>query len=266
MMCQQYGQVTLGVNRLVEATTKFRRLDRFGLKHRYQAAVRGNPEEVEIIRMFVGKYSPKLYAYYSSYSQASARETVRGGSILKSPILIVGVLGLAGAVGWFMFGGWMSGVAPVQTAVASKLPPPLTLPDNRPVQVVEKVKVPEPPVVPVRILGGMSTLDGNGSEWLWLSAEGRVMTMSEIAAESGGTVFLRTVRGVRVLRGTGVVYGPVVSEGNTGQLPHSVYQFPSLSSGAGVRPMGQSVPDAPVAGPPDPFATPPGILATPKGF
>ncbi|MEO7862254.1 MAG: zonular occludens toxin domain-containing protein [Nitrospirales bacterium] len=37
LMCQQYGQVTLGVNRLVEATTKFRRLDRFGLKNRYQA-------------------------------------------------------------------------------------------------------------------------------------------------------------------------------------------------------------------------------------
>ena len=45
LMCQQYGQVTLGVNRLVEVTTKFRRLDRFGLKNRYQAQVRGNPEE-----------------------------------------------------------------------------------------------------------------------------------------------------------------------------------------------------------------------------
>ena len=55
LMCQQYGQVTLGVNRLVEATTKFRRLDRFGLKNRYQASVRGNPEELEVIRMFYGQ-------------------------------------------------------------------------------------------------------------------------------------------------------------------------------------------------------------------
>jgi zona occludens toxin len=90
MMCQQYGQVTLGVNRLVEATTKFRRLDRFGLKNRYQASVRGNPEELEVIRMFSGKYEPTLYAYYSSYSSATVRETARGGSILKSPTLIVG--------------------------------------------------------------------------------------------------------------------------------------------------------------------------------
>ena len=52
MMCQQYGQMTLGVTRLVEVTTKFRRLDRFGLKNRYQAQVRGNPEETEVIRMF----------------------------------------------------------------------------------------------------------------------------------------------------------------------------------------------------------------------
>ena len=54
MLCQQHGQMTLGVLRLVEVTTKFRRLDRFGLKDRYQAQVRGNPEETEVIRMFTG--------------------------------------------------------------------------------------------------------------------------------------------------------------------------------------------------------------------
>ncbi len=85
MMCQQHGQMTLGVLRLVEVTTKFRRLDRFGLKGRYQAQVRGNPEEIEVIRMFTGKYSPALYAYYSSYADAAVRESARGGSIVKSP-------------------------------------------------------------------------------------------------------------------------------------------------------------------------------------
>ncbi len=121
LMCQQYGQVTLGVNRLVEATTKFRRLDRFGLKNRYQASVRGNPEELEVIRMFSGKYEPKLYAYYSSYASASVRETARGGSMLKSPTLLVGILGLLVAVAWFAFGGWLSGVKPVPAAAVSKL-------------------------------------------------------------------------------------------------------------------------------------------------
>ena len=100
LMCQQYGRVTLGVNRLVEATTKFRRLDRFGLKNRYQASVRGNPEELEVIRMFSGKYEPKLYAYYSSYSSATVRETTRGGSMLKSPTLLVGILGLLVGLYW----------------------------------------------------------------------------------------------------------------------------------------------------------------------
>ena len=128
LMCQQYGQVTLGVNRLVEATTKFRRLDRFGLKNRYQASVRGNPDEVEVIRMFTGKYEPTLYAYYSSYSSATVRETARGGSMLKSPTLLIGGLGLVVAVGWFAFGGWLSGAKPAPAVSVSKLPPPPPLP------------------------------------------------------------------------------------------------------------------------------------------
>jgi zona occludens toxin (predicted ATPase) len=128
LMCQQYGQVTLGVNRLVEATTKFRRLDRFGLKNRYQASVRGNPEELEVIRMFSGKYEPKLYAYYSSYASATVRETARGGSILKSPTLLVGILGLLVAVAWFAFGGWLSGVKPAPAAAVAMLPPSPPLP------------------------------------------------------------------------------------------------------------------------------------------
>ncbi len=122
LMCQQYGQVTLGVNRLVEVTTKFRRLDRFGLKNRYQASVRGNPEELDVIRMFSGKYEPKLYAYYSSYASATVRETARGGSILNSPTLLVGVLGLVVAVGWFAFGGWLSGVKPVTSGCRLETP------------------------------------------------------------------------------------------------------------------------------------------------
>ena len=212
LMCQQYGQVTLGVNRLVEATTKFRRLDRFGLKNRYQASVRGNPEEVEVIRMFSGKYEPKLYAYYSSYSSATVRETARGGSMLKSPTLLVGVLGLVVAVGWFAFGGWLSGAKPAPTVSVSKLPPPPPLPAVQGSQpLVVPVAVPSA-VRPVRIHGGMTTLQGGEVVWLWVSEEGHLMTEEEIAGESGGTVSSRMVRGVRVLSGTGVRYGGSRSE------------------------------------------------------
>ena len=75
------------------------------MKNRYQASVRGNPEELEVIRMFSGKYEPKLYAYYSSYSSATVRETARGGSMWKSPTLLIGLLGFLVAVAWFAFGG-----------------------------------------------------------------------------------------------------------------------------------------------------------------
>jgi zona occludens toxin len=128
MMCQQYGQMTMGVIRLVEVTTKFRRLDRFGLKNRYQAQVRGNPEETEVIRMFTGRYSPKVYSYYASYSQAAIREHARGGSIVKSPTVIVGLLGLVMAAWWFSSGSWFSGAATIakdkERLAAGKLPPP----------------------------------------------------------------------------------------------------------------------------------------------
>ena len=277
LMCQQYGQVTLGVNRLVEATTKFRRLDRFGLKNRYQASVRGNPEELEVIRMFSGKYEPKLYAYYSSYASASVRETARPGSMLKSPTLIFGVLGLLVAVTWFAFGGWLSGVKPVPVAAVSTIPIPPPLHSAQASQPVAGVPVIVPPTVhPIRIQGGMSTNLGGETVWLWVSDEGRLMTEDEIAGESGGTVSSRMVRGVRVLTGTGVIYGGTRAE--TGEATHllervaaerAVSPAPAVSATS----VGPSVPgpshDTPAPDPPPPIPnipTHPGILATPPGL
>jgi hypothetical protein len=275
LMCQQYGQVTLGVNRLVEATTKFRRLDRFGLKNRYQASVRGNPEELDVIRMFSGKYEPKLYAYYSSYSSATVRETARGGSILKSPTLLVGGLGLVVAVGWFAFGGWLSGAKPAQAVAVSKLPlAPPPLPAFSVSQPVAPVPVAVPSAVrPIHIQGGMTTQQGGQVVWLWVSDEGRLMTEDEIAAESGGTVSSRMVRGVRVLSGTGVRYGGTRSEPAlaSGLAPTSLVESPNIES-----PMSRTrVEESPaaalrgteiVASPPGILASPPGLLATPPGL
>jgi hypothetical protein len=266
LMCQQYGQVTLGVNRLVEATTKFRRLDRFGLKNRYQASVRGNPEEIEVIRMFTGRYEPKLYAYYSSYSSATVHEMARGGSMLKSPTLLVGMLGLVVAVGWFAFGGWLSGAKPAPAVAVSKLPPPL-LPAAQGSQPVVAVPVVGPSAVrPVRIQGGMTTMRGGEVVWLWVSEEGHLMTEDEIAGESGGTVSSRMVRGVRVLSGTGVLYGGTRSEQAfaSGMVPSSSVEMPASDralSTAAVEP-----PAAAVPGGTDPLATPPGLLASPPGL
>lgn len=264
LMCQQYGQVTLGVNRLVEATTKFRRLDRFGLKNRYQASVRGNPEELEVIRMFSGKYEPKLYAYYSSYSSATVRETARGGSILKSPTLLVGGLGLVVAVGWFAFGGWLSGAKPAPAAAVLKLPPPPALPVSQPVAPL-LVAVPSA-VRPVRIQGGMTTIRSGEIVWLWVSDEGHLMTEDEIAGESGGTVSSRIVRGVRVLSGTGVIYGGTRSEQAyvSGMVPSLSAEMPASDRAVSMAPV--EPPAAAVPGRTDLLATPPGLLASPPGL
>ena len=267
LMCQQYGQVTLGVNRLVEATTKFRRLDRFGLKNRYQASVRGNPEELEVIRMFSGKYEPKLYAYYSSYSSASVRETARGGSMLKSPTLIVGALGLVVAVAWVAFGGWLSGAKPAPAAAVLKLSPPPPLPAAPVSQPVVGVPVAVPSAVrPVRIQGGMTTIRGGEVMWLWVSEEGHLMTEEEIVGESGGTVSSRLVRGVRVLSGTGVRYGGTRSEPAfvSGMVPSS-----SAESAANDRAVSMAPAEPPAAAVPgraDLLASPPGLLASPPGL
>ena len=123
--------------------------------------------------MFSGKYEPKLYAYYSSYSSATVRETARGGSMLKSPTLLVGVLGLVVAVGWVAFGGWLSGAKPAPAAAVSKLPPPPPLPVVQVSQPVAPVPVAVPSAVrPVRIQGGMTTRRDGQVVWLWVSEEG----------------------------------------------------------------------------------------------
>ena len=275
LMCQQYGQVTLGVNRLVEATTKFRRLDRFGLKNRYQASVRGNPEELEVIRMFSGKYEPKLYAYYSSYSSAAVRETARGGSMLRSPTVLIGALGLVVAMGWFAFGGWLSGAKPLPAGAVSTLPPPPPLPAvPAPTQpVTAPPAIANRPVRPVRIHGGMTTIREGAVVWLWVSEDGSLMTEEDIAGESGGTVSSRMVRGVRVLTGTGVIYGGTRADttDTTNLLERvaaerAVHPAPALSAPS-VGPSAPGPPgETPAPDPPPSVPQHPGILATPPGL
>jgi zona occludens toxin (predicted ATPase) len=248
--------MTMGVIRLVEVTTKFRRLDRFGLKNRYQAQVRGNPEETEVIRMFTGRYSPKVYSYYASYSQAAIREHARGGSIVKSPTVIVGLLGLVLAAWWFSSGSWFSGAAAIakdkERVAAGKLPPP-------PAEIVATSQaapaVLADPVTPVRIQGGIMSDKGR----LWITDDGRMLTEHEIAAESGGTVIPYAVRGVWRLKGSGVKYG---SEGLPVQsVP--VVEGPRAGAPGFVVPPPVTAPQPVGPGPADPFVTPADPLSQP---
>lgn len=255
MMCQQYGQVTLGVNRLIEATTKFRRLDRFGLKNRYQAAVRGNPEELEVIRMFTGKYEPKLYAYYSSYSSAAIRESKRGGSILRSPMLILGVVGLIGAGSWMSMGQWLTPSADVRARqqaqpsamAAVKLPPPE--PSLAMVEAVREVR-------PMRVQGGYKVDDEGQSVWRYITEDGRILTDEQIALETGGIVNARMEGGVRKLYGSGVVWGGVPGSGPEAKgWPESTRT--EAREWQGQQPQGVLRESPPSTGTQDLLATPP---------
>jgi len=202
LICQDYRQVTSGVTRVVEMTTKFRRLDRFGFKNRYQAFVRGNPEEVEVIRGFTGTYDPKVYAYYGSYATAT-KEIRQVRSILRSPTIILGVIGLLVGCAWFFFGGGT--FARTATATPAKAPTEQT--GHGPVSHATVPQAITAEIHPIRIQGGMSLPKEGTTEWLWVSEDGRLLTTDEIAAESGGTVQSVMHRGVMVLKGSGVMWG-----------------------------------------------------------
>ena len=181
--------------------------------------------------------------------------------MLKSPTLLVGILGLVVALAWFAFGGWLSGVKPVPAATVSTIPASPSLPSVQASQPV--AGVPVMAVHPIRIQGGMTTKQGGETVWLWVSDEGRLMTEDEIAGESGGTVSSRLVRGVRVLSGTGVRYGGTRSEQAfvQNQIPSSFVESPAHESA--VNTAAAEPPLASGPGRPDLLASPPGLLASP---
>ena len=223
LMVQSSGQCTLGVLRLVEVTTKFRRLDRFGFKGRYQAWVRGNPEELETIRMFTGKYLSKIYAYYSSYSNAAVRESQRAGSIFRSPSFVFGVLGLVVAVFWFSSGHWLSGAPSVMEtrplAVAVEIPRPaivLSVAEEKALADLDEF-VPEP----VRIIGGMEFDTDSENSWRWISDTGEIFTEEELQVRTNFHVESVLLRGTRKVQGLGVVWGGT---------PATVREFSGIAS------------------------------------
>jgi len=194
---------------------------------------------------------------------------------LKSPTVLIGGLGLVVAVGWFAFGGWLSGAKPVPAPAVSTLLPPPPLPAvPPPAQPVTGVpQIANPPVRPVRIHGGMTTIRDGEVVWLWVSEDGQLMTEDEIAGHSGGTVSSRMVRGVRVLTGTGVIYGGTRADTTdaTNLLDRVAAErigspAPALSAPSVVPSVPGSAGETPAPDPPPYVPTHPGILATPPGL
>lgn len=203
LMAQDYRQMTSGVTRLVESTTRFRRMERFGLQRRYQGFIRGNPEETEVIRTLVGKYDPKVYAYYSSYSAAGVKEVRKVKSVASSPLVLAGIVGLVCAVGWFSWGTWLS---PTTAKAAVKLPPPVS---SAQLDLLKKtVEAPTAggqiiPTAKLRIQGGMRV----GDKTYWVDDSGRILDSSQVAILSGAPVSEVATSGVPSLTGAGILWG-----------------------------------------------------------
>ena len=228
-MAQDYRQLTSGVTRLVESTIKFRRMERFGMRRRFQGFVRGNPEETEVIRTLIGRYDPKIYAYYSSYATSGITEERRMKTIMSSPLLIIGILGLVGALGFIGWGTWFSGTKPS----SAQLPAPAT--DGKPfiMKSVESPVSPDPfttspssattaPTVTserLRIEGGIVM---NGKAY-WVDAQGRILTAGQIAALVGAPVTEQIVNGVPSLVSDRIVWG---GEGSPPVMPQLLARQP----------------------------------------
>jgi zona occludens toxin len=227
LMAQDYRQLTSGVTRLVESTIKFRRMERFGMRRRFQGFVRGNPEETDVIRTLIGRYEPTIYAYYSSYATGGITEERRMKTIMSSPLLLIGLFGLVGALGFIGWGTWFSGTAK-PSAVQFPAPPneatPLLLkPVEHPPTTDSPVAVPSSAAggTPerLRIEGGIVM---NGKAY-WVDAQGRILTAGQIAVLVGAPVMEQIVNGVPSLVSDRILWG---GEGSPPVLPQLLARQP----------------------------------------
>jgi len=226
LMAQDYRQLTSGVTRLVESTIKFRRMERFGMRRRFQGFVRGNPEETDVIRTLIGRYEPTIYAYYSSYATGGITEERRMKTILSSPLLLIGLVGLIGALGFIGWGTWFSGTKPS----AAHLPAPTS--DAQPV-FLKRAESPAstdsgapPPSSPSEVIDDRLRIEGGivmKGKAYWVDAQGRILTAGQIAALVGSPVTEQIVNGVPSLVSDRILWG---GEGSPPVMPQLLARQP----------------------------------------
>ncbi len=217
LMSQDFRQMSQGVTRLIEATVKFRKLAFVGLSKKYQGKVRGNPEDNEVIRAFVGTYSPAVYAYYSSYASAAIKEEKRSHTVFKSARVAIGIAAGLFAIGLIIWRPWSSLSASKPASPGGSLPAPTTT-IGAPVSGSMSLNplgispaVPATPAVskrPVRILGGAG-MSANRQGWRYLLDSGEILTAAQITGRYGVSVSEVYEDGSMRLIGEGVFYGPV---------------------------------------------------------
>jgi zona occludens toxin len=217
LMSQDFRQMSQGVTRLIEATVKFRKLAFVGLAKKYQGKVRGNPEDHEVIRAFVGTYSPAIYAYYSSYASVAIREEKRSHTVFKSARVAIGIAAGLFAIGLMAWRPWSSlsstKGSPASGVSASPSVPPLPSASatgsllNPFGASVPSTASPPPPKRTVRILGGAGS-SANRQGWRYLLDSGEILTAAQITGRYGLLVSEVYEDGSMRLIGEGVFYGP----------------------------------------------------------
>ncbi|MEX5213383.1 MAG: zonular occludens toxin domain-containing protein [Nitrospiraceae bacterium] len=216
LMCQDYRQMSQGVTRLIEATIRFRKLSFVGLNKKYQGKVRGNPEDTELIRAFVGTYSPAVYAYYSSYANAAIHEEQRRHSVLKSARVVVGLVAGLFALALMLWRPWTSLQSGVRKPGTSDTPSASAMkPSSHPVadswgSTAQTRSAAQGITLSIRIIGGGGMTDPETDEevWRYLLDSGELLTATEISGRYGLTVHEVHDKGFTRLVGEGIVYGP----------------------------------------------------------
>ncbi len=217
LMSQDFRQMSQGVTRLIEATVKFRKLAFVGMSKKYQGKVRGNPEDHDVIRAFVGTYSPAIYAYYSSYASAAIREEKRSHTVFKSARVAIGIAAGLFALGLMVWRPWSSlsstkGMAAIGVSGAPSVPPPPSEPASGSLlnpfgASVPSAASPQIPKRPVRILGGAG-MSRDRQGWRYLLDSGEILTAAQITGRYGVSVSEVYEDGSMRLIGEGVFYGP----------------------------------------------------------
>ena len=217
LMSQDFRQMSQGVTRLIEATVKFRKLAFVGLSKKYQGKVRGNPEDNEVIRAFVGTYSPAIYAYYSSYASAAIREEKRSHTVFKSARVAIGIAAGLFAIGLMFWRPWssLSSTKPTPAAGSTSIPnvaagavPSGSASLLNPLGIAPSVSATPPaPRRTVRILGGAG-MSQNRQGWRYLLDSGEILTAAQITGRYGLLVSEVYEEGSMRLIGEGVLYGP----------------------------------------------------------
>jgi len=205
LMSQDFRQMSQGVTRLIEATVKFRKLAFVGMSKKYQGKVRGNPEDHDVIRAFVGPYSPAI------------REEKRSHTVFKSARVTIGIAAGLFAIGLMVWRPWSSlgsansgsaaGVNPLPSTVAGPVPSNSTMLVNALGLAPTPPSTPAVPKRPVRILGGAG-MSKDRQGWRYLLDSGEILTAAQITGRYGVSVSEVYEEGSMRLIGEGVFYGP----------------------------------------------------------